>query len=83
VRANTRATFANAVMLSATVLAPALLIAPAFAQAPKDFRCTGNHDIPRDDQITRCTDAIGSGKFTGKDLGESAGGGASALRCAR
>ena len=43
-------------------------IAPGLAQSPKDWKCTGNPDIPPDQQITGCTNAIQSGKYSGKDL---------------
>src|SRR5262245_40672190 len=43
-------------------------ITPGLAQSPKDWKCTGNPDIPPDQQITGCTNAIQSGKYSGKDL---------------
>ena len=59
--------FTGAVMLSVTVLA-ALMTAPALAQSLQDLKCTGKPDIPWDEQIAGCTDAINSGKFTGPNL---------------
>ena len=56
----------SALMLSATVLALGLMAAPAFAQSFKAWKCTGNLDIPWDEQILGCTDAIK--KFAGRDL---------------
>ncbi|HXQ83522.1 MAG TPA: hypothetical protein VN769_05590, partial [Xanthobacteraceae bacterium] len=56
------------VLLSATVLALALLTAPALAQTLQDLKCTGNPDIPWDEQIAGCTDAIDSGKYSGQNL---------------
>src|SRR5208282_6048350 len=61
--------FAGAAMLAATVLALASMTAPAPAQSLKDSKCTGNPDIPWDEQIAGCTDAITSGKFSEKGLG--------------
>src|ERR1700728_2041475 len=41
------------------------LTAPAKAETLKDWKCTGNPDIPWDEQIAGCTDALKSGKFAG------------------
>ena len=57
-KANGWRTFAGAAMLSATMPALASMTAPALAQTLKDSRCTGNPDIPWDEQITGCTNAI-------------------------
>jgi tetratricopeptide (TPR) repeat protein len=61
-------TFAGAVILSATVSALASMTAPALAETLTDRKCTGNPDIPRDEQIVGCTNAIASGSYTGKDF---------------
>jgi tetratricopeptide (TPR) repeat protein len=58
--------FYRAVAMAALLLAGP--IAPALAQSPKDWKCTGNSDIPPDQQITGCTNAIQSGKYSGKNL---------------
>ena len=66
-----RDALAGALMLSATVLAPAPTAAPALAQGLqglKDSKCTGRPGIPWDEQIAGCTKAIKSGRYTGKDL---------------
>jgi tetratricopeptide (TPR) repeat protein len=60
--------FAGAAMLWATVSAPALMTAPALAQTLKDWKCTGNFDIPWNEQIIGCSNAINSGTIAGKDL---------------
>ncbi|MFG3756905.1 hypothetical protein, partial [Klebsiella pneumoniae] len=53
-----------------TVLATATLLAsaaafPALAETLTDWKCTGNSDIPWDEQVAGCTKAIKSGHFTG------------------
>src|SRR5262249_38491274 len=55
-------------MLSATTLELASMNAPAPAQTSNDWKCIGNPDIPWDEQIVGCTNAIKSGKLGGKDL---------------
>jgi hypothetical protein len=60
--------FADWVMLSATMLALESMVTPALAQTLKDWKCTGDTDIPWDEQIAGCADAIKSGKYTGKPL---------------
>ena len=61
-------TFAVAAMLSLAVLTPRWLLAPVLAQPLNDRHCTGKPDIPDDQQILGCSDAIKSGSFAGKDL---------------
>src|SRR3981081_4776820 len=61
-------TFAGAVMLSATVSALASMTAPALAETLKDLKCTGNPDIPWDEQIVGCTTAIAAGNYAGKEF---------------
>jgi len=46
----------------------ALLAGAAQAQTPVNDKCTGNADVPWSEQITRCTEAIDSGKYAGRDL---------------
>jgi tetratricopeptide (TPR) repeat protein len=60
--------FAGAATLSATVSALALMTAPALAQMLKDWKCTGDPDIPWNEQIVGCSNAINSGTIAGKDL---------------
>jgi lipoprotein NlpI len=57
---------ASVLTLSAAVLGLALMTAPALAQTFKAWKCTGGLDIPWDEQIVGCTDAIT--KFAGRDL---------------
>ncbi len=38
------------------------------AQNPREWQCTGNPDIDWDQQIAGCTQAISSGKYSGKGL---------------
>jgi tetratricopeptide (TPR) repeat protein len=59
---------AGIVMLSTTVLGPAFMAAPALAQVLKDWKCTGDTDIPWAEQVIGCSNAINSGKFTGEQL---------------
>src|SRR5262249_12061117 len=47
-----------AMLLVATAL-------PVAAETLKDWKCTGNSDIPWDEQIAGCTKAIASEKFAG------------------
>lgn len=54
-----------------TVLALALPVAHARAETALDARCTGKPDVAWDAQIAGCTEAIASGKFTGKDLAKA------------
>src|ERR1700727_2144452 len=61
-------TFAVAAMLSFAALSPRWLLAPVLAQTLKDRHCTGKPDVPDDQQILGCSDAIKSGSFAGKDL---------------
>src|ERR1700735_1264203 len=61
-------TFVVAALLSLAVLSPPWLLAPVEAQSLKDSHCTGKSDIPDDQQILGCSDAIQSGSFAGKDL---------------
>ena len=63
-----RAALSGALMLSATTLELASMNAPALPQTLNDWKCTGNTDIPWDEQIVGCSNAIKSGKYTGKDL---------------
>ena len=63
-----RAALSGALMLSATTLELASMNAPALPQTLNDRKCTGNTDIPWDEQIVGCSNAIKSGKYTGKDL---------------
>src|SRR5665647_2976612 len=60
--------FAVAATLSIAVLPPGWLLAPALAQTLTDHHCTGKPDIPDDQQISGCSDAIKSGSLAGKDL---------------
>jgi tetratricopeptide (TPR) repeat protein len=39
---------------------------PAAAQTAQQWKCTGNPDVPWDDQIVACTSVIASGKYSGK-----------------
>ena len=55
-------------MLSATTLELASMNASALPQSLNDWKCTGNADIPWDEQIVGCSNAIKSGRYTGKDL---------------
>ena len=41
---------------------------PAPAQSLRDLKCTGNPDVPWAEQIAGCTQAIGSGRFSGTGL---------------
>lgn len=50
----------------AVVMTAAGLAAPASAE--KQWKCTGNADIPWSKQIAECTGAIKSGTFKGKEL---------------
>jgi hypothetical protein len=59
---------AGAAMLVAAALVLALMNAPALAQTLADSKCTGNSDIPWNEQIAGCTNAIESGKFPEKGL---------------
>jgi tetratricopeptide (TPR) repeat protein len=63
-----RAALSGALMLSATALELASINAPTPAQTLNHWKCTGNPDIPWDQQIVGCTNAIKSGRYTGKDL---------------
>ena len=42
--------------------------APAPARSSGDSQCAGNRDIPWDEQIVGCTNAIESGRYAGRDL---------------
>jgi tetratricopeptide (TPR) repeat protein len=53
-------------MLSTMVLALGLMAAAALAQTFKAWNCTGNSDVPWDEQIVGCTNAIKA--FAGRDL---------------
>jgi tetratricopeptide (TPR) repeat protein len=75
-----RAALAGALMLSATVLGLASTTAPALAQTLKDSKCTGRPGIPWDEQIAGCTNAIKSGRHTGKELAAAFTGRAAAHR---
>ena len=61
-------TLAAAAMLSLVVLSPGWMVTPVLSQTLKDNNCTGKSDIPDDQQIAGCSDAIKSGGFAGKDL---------------
>jgi len=63
-----RAALSGALMLSATTLELASMNASALPQSLNDWKCTGNADIPWDEQIVGCSNAIKSGRYTGKDL---------------
>ena len=54
-------------LLSFAVLSPGWM-SPALAQSLKDSNCTGRSDIPADQQISGCNEAIASGRFAAKDL---------------
>src|SRR6266567_2646303 len=70
-------------MLSAKVLELASMTAPALAQTLKDSKCTGRPDIPWDEQIVGCTNAIKSGRYTGKNLAAAFNGRGTAYRAKR
>ena len=55
-------------MFSATLSGLAATIARSRAQTLQDLKCTGNSDIPWDEQIAGCTNAINSAGLAGKDL---------------
>jgi tetratricopeptide (TPR) repeat protein len=59
--------------LAASPLALALLTIQLHAQTPTlvDAKCTGRADVPWGEQIARCTKAIQSGQFSGKDLAKA------------
>ena len=59
---------AAAAMLSLGLPSPAWMLATALAQSLKDRSCSGKSDIPDDQQILGCSDAIKSASFAGKDL---------------
>ena len=61
-------TLAVAAMLSLAVLSPRWMLAPVQAQTLKDRNCTGKPDIPDDQQVLGCSDAIKSGSLAGKDV---------------
>jgi tetratricopeptide (TPR) repeat protein len=67
-KANRWHALAGVLNITATVLTLAVMTAPAPAQTLKNWKCTGNSDIPWSEQITGCSNAIASGTFTGKDL---------------
>ena len=75
-----RAALAGALMLSATVSAPASMTGPALAQALNGSQCSGRPGIPWDEQIAGCTNAIKSGRHTGKELAAAFTGRAAAHR---
>jgi tetratricopeptide (TPR) repeat protein len=50
---------------AAAVLLLAVTAFPVLAETLKDWKCTGNSDIPWDEQIAGCTDALKSGHFAG------------------
>jgi lipoprotein NlpI len=56
------ATAAGAVLLASA------WVSPATAQHAQEWKCTGNPDVPWDQQITNCTNAIRSGKYSGAHL---------------
>jgi len=58
---------ASAVAACAVLLANAG-VSPATAQYAQEWKCTGNPDMPWDQQITNCTDAIRSGKYSGAEI---------------
>ena len=49
---------AAAAVLSFAILSPGWISTPVLAQTLKDSHCTGKSDIPDDQQITGCSDAI-------------------------
>ena len=51
-----------------TVVLPGAGVSPASAQTAQQWKCTGNPDIPWDQQIVGCTKAIQSGQFSGTRL---------------
>jgi lipoprotein NlpI len=53
---------------AAIIFAATLIAAPAAAQTAVQWRCTGDADLAWDVQIAGCTEAIQSGKYSGKDL---------------
>lgn len=54
-------------LLSFAVLSPGW-VSPALAQSLEDSNCTGKFQLPADQQIGGCNEAIASGRFAGKDL---------------
>jgi lipoprotein NlpI len=56
--------------LTLAVLALAAMAVPARAQSWRDLKCTGNPDLPWAEQVAGCTQAIGSGRFSGTGLAE-------------
>lgn len=63
-----RAALPSALVLLAATLALAAMNAPGLAQTLNDRKCTGNPDVPWDEQIVGCTNAIKSKKYAGNDL---------------
>ena len=59
-----------AVTLAAAALAWVSLKMPARAQSLRDLKCTGNPDVPWAEQVAGCTQAIGSGRFSGTGLAQ-------------
>ena len=56
--------------LTLAVLALAAMAVPARTQSLRDLKCTGNPDLPWAEQIVGCTQAIGSGHFSGTGLAQ-------------
>src|SRR5580698_5098645 len=65
-----RAQFGLGTFAAAAMLALAMP-APVQAQTAKDSTCTAKLDIPDDQKIQECSDAIKSGGLAGKDLADA------------
>ena len=63
-----RRTLSTAAMLLLAILSLEWIPASALAQTLMDRKCTGKSDIPDDQQILGCSEAIRSRAFAGKDL---------------
>jgi lipoprotein NlpI len=60
-----RCAYARLSVLVAAALLLASTALPVPAGTLKDWKCTGNPDVPWDEQIVGCTNALKSGRFTG------------------
>src|SRR5580700_6298792 len=63
-----RRTLSTVAMLLLAILSLEWIPASALAQTLMDRKCTGKSDIPDDQQILGCSEAIRSRAFAGKDL---------------
>ena len=55
--------FASAIAVSAALSLAS--VAPLLAQSTRDLKCTGNPDLPWNEQIGSCSEAIASGQYSG------------------